>query len=194
MVNDSFVCTNTPSDFPENCIGENLLKKNTVAYLGNTDSGIIQEYDFLETYLKELFTQNVYNIGKLHDKILPSLSGYPHRFHLLGDPETPVWTNVPQNLDVTVTPTTRIVASWQNPTTIKVKVNNLPAGETATVCIMKDTDLSEYEDKCDKCEDLGQECPTLVASHEINLSANELDECLKDYKKDLNWAEVVNLI
>ena len=61
-------------------------------------------------------------------------------------------------------------------------------------CIMKDTDLSEYEDKCDKCEDLGQECPTLVASHEINLSANELDECLKDYKKDLNWAEVVNLI
>ena len=141
MVNDSFVCTNTPSDFPENCIGENLLKKNTVAYLGNTDSGIIQEYDFLETYLKELFTQNVYNIGKLHAKILPSLSGYPHRFHLLGDPEMPVWTNVPQNLDVTVTPTTRIVASWQNPTTIKVKVNNLPAGETATVCIMKDTEV-----------------------------------------------------
>lgn len=165
------ICCNT-ANFAEDCIGEDLLKKNTVAYLGNTDSGVIQEYDFLETYLKELFTQNIYNIGKLHAKILPSLRGDSHRFHLLGDPEMPVWTNVPQNLNVTVSPANRIVASQQEPTTIKVKINNLPTGETATVCIMKDTEVYKVMEISDTEEHWFQCTPLTAGTMHVTVTAH----------------------
>ena len=165
------ICCNT-ANFPEDCIGENLLRKNTVAYLGNTDSGYILEYGFLEEYLKLLFNQNIYHVGKLHAKILPSLWDNPHRFHLLGDPEMPIWTNIPQNLDVTVSPTNRIVASWQEPTTIKVKVNNLPTGETATVCIMKDTEVYKVMEIADTLEHKYQCTPLTEGTMHVTVTAH----------------------
>lgn len=165
------LCCNT-ANFSENCIGENLLKKNTVAYLGNTDSGHTFDYDFLEEYLKLLFTQNIYHVGKIHAKILSVLFNTPHRFHLLGDPEMPVWTNVPQNLNVTVSPANRIVASWQEPTTIKVRVNNLPTGETATVCIMKDTEVYKVMEISDTDEHRFQCTPLTAGTMHVTVTAH----------------------
>lgn len=59
-----------------------------------------------------------------------------YRLHLLGDPEMPVWSAVPQKLEVYVTPTQ--IAAGTN--TITVQITNLPAGEEATVCLMKDAE------------------------------------------------------
>lgn len=59
-----------------------------------------------------------------------------YRLHLLGDPEMPVWSAVPQKLEVNVTPT-QIEAGTN---TITVQITNLPAGEEATVCLMKDAE------------------------------------------------------
>lgn len=59
-----------------------------------------------------------------------------YRLHLLGDPEMPVWSAVPQKLKVNVTPT-QIEAGTN---TITVQITNLPAGKEATVCLMKDAE------------------------------------------------------
>lgn len=59
-----------------------------------------------------------------------------YRLHLLGDPEMPVWSAVPQKLEVYVPPTQ--IAAGTN--TITVQITNLPAGEEATVCLMKDAE------------------------------------------------------
>ena len=64
-----------------------------------------------------------------------SMADY-YRLHLLGDPEMPVWSAVPQKLEVNVTPT-QIEAGTN---TITVQITNLLAGEEATVCLMKDAE------------------------------------------------------
>ncbi len=165
------------ADFTENCIAENFLKKNSIAYIGNTDAGITEEYNIFKYFLSTLYSNShgKKSIGYIHSKILPfvlgNMHGY-HRLHLLGDPEMPVWTNVPQNLDVTVSPTNRIVASWQEPTTIKVRVNNLPAGETATVCIMKDTEVYKVMEISDTDEHRFQCTPLTAGTMHVTVTAH----------------------
>lgn len=66
-------------------------------------------------------------------------------------------------------------------------------------CIMKDLESTEEAHKCEICEDIicenedMEECPVLVGSHEINLSEEECEDMLDCYKKDMPWAEVINL-
>lgn len=133
------------ANFSSDCIAKSLLKRNTVAYIGNTDSGELIEYKMPDIYLPELYSTNYlnrkYSIGHLHAKILKSIVIYPHRFHLLGEPEMPIWTNTPQNLDIRISPTIPVFANSQIPVPIKIKINNLPINEIATVCIMKDTEI-----------------------------------------------------
>lgn len=73
-----------------------------------------------------------------------------YRLHLLGDPEMPVWSAVPQKLEVYVTPTQ--IAAGTN--TITVQITNLPAGEEATVCLMKDAEAYTGDDKRHKTAQL----------------------------------------
>ena len=56
--------------------------------------------------------------------------------HLLGDPEMPVWSGIPQELEVSVTPAQMEAGT----SAITVQIANLPAGEEATVCLMKDAE------------------------------------------------------
>lgn len=161
------------ANFSEECIGESFVKKNTLAYLGNTDYGIIEDYDMHKFFLEELYSKGNHIIGNIYTKILyRNKYESPHRFHLLGDPEMPIWTNIPQNLDVTVSPTNRIVASWQEPTTIKVKVNNLPTGETATVCIMKDTEVYKVMEIADTLEHKYQCTPLTEGTMHVTVTAH----------------------
>lgn len=129
------------TNFSTDCIGENFLYANTIAYIGNTDIGWRNEHFLIRTFLQNLYTNNsLYNIGAIHLNLLRELTK-SHRLHLLGDPEMPIWTNVPQNLNVSITPNDFIIANFQSPTEFKIKVNNLPEGETAVACIMKDDEL-----------------------------------------------------
>ena len=164
------------ANFIDNCVGENFLRRNTIAYIGNTDVGWRDEYPLVETFLFNLFTRKEsFHLGFIHCKLIFDLSKLYrtfHRLHLLGDPEMPIWTNVPQNLDVTVSPATRIVASWQEPTTIKVRVNNLPAGETATVCIMKDTEVYKVMEIADTLEHKYQCTPLTEGTMHVTVTAH----------------------
>ena len=60
-----------------------------------------------------------------------------YRLHLLGDPEMPVWSNVPQNLDVVVTPDTIQACSAE----ISIQVCNLPESEEAVICLYKEPEV-----------------------------------------------------
>lgn len=61
------------------------------------------------------------------------------RYHLLGDPEMPVWSAVPQELDVEVSKSIR----YDKKHVVSVRISNLPAGEEAVVCIEKATECYE---------------------------------------------------
>lgn len=68
-------------------------------------------------------------------------------------------------------------------------------------CLMEEDvefDKNEYEHKCEYCEGLmseggREECPVLVTSHEVNLSEEDCEDALNDYRKDMPWAEVISL-
>lgn len=82
------------------------------------------------------------------------------------------------------------------------KVNKYLNDMYESKCLLDDNiefDKEEYCDKCEYCESLRgngemEECSVLVTSHEEDLTEKECEEALEDYKDDLNWAEVVNLI
>ncbi|MBQ8593239.1 MAG: VCBS repeat-containing protein [Bacteroidaceae bacterium] len=131
------------ANFSQDCIGWGLLKKgNTVAYIGNSDAGWSNEDYLFESALTQLFTEETKNnIGYIHLKLIKHKSyGQRHRLHLLGDPEMPVWTDVPKVLEVSVSPEST-VAHHNETTEIEIQISNLPEGEAATVCIMKDTEI-----------------------------------------------------
>ena len=67
-------------------------------------------------------------------------------------------------------------------------------------CLLGDIDIDEEEfsHKCEYCESLigegdMEECPVLVTSHEVNLTEEDCNDILDDYKKDIPWAEVINV-
>lgn len=133
-----------PAKFTEDCIAEHLLTNphgGTVAFIGNANIGYVTEYSQYDLFLKALYDNKINTLGALYNKMLYSNNGIYsfseyYRLHLLGDPEMPVWSAVPQKLEVNVTPT-QIEAGTN---TITVQVANLPAGEEATVCLMKDAE------------------------------------------------------
>lgn len=137
-----------PGRVDKDCIAEHLLKKThggAIAFLGNTDVGWGNEYIQLREFLnvafnKTLFSKEQYSLGYIHSKVINiyHLINWSDddcwRLHLLGDPTTLMWTSTPKNLQVTVTPNS--INSGENEITVTVK--NLPTGQQATICLMKD--------------------------------------------------------
>lgn len=131
----------TPADITKDCIAEHFLNNpdgGAVAFIGNTDIGRSGEYTQFQRFCDELYKTSSsatkrYDLSILHTKASGSLSEYYCSLHLFGDPEMQVWTGVPQNLNVSVTP-----SSIQNGSaTITVTINNLPNSQTAMVCLQK---------------------------------------------------------
>ena len=72
-------------------------------------------------------------------------------------------------------------------------------------CLLGDVEINkeEFSHKCEYCESLiceslmadgeMEECPVLVTSHEVNLTEEDCNGILCDYKKDMPWAEIVNI-
>lgn len=82
-----------------------------------------------------MYKDGIQSLGMIFGTMFFGWTEY-YRLHLLGDPEMPVWSAVPQKLEVNVTPT-QIEAGTN---TITVQITNLPAGKEATVCLMKDAE------------------------------------------------------
>ena len=131
----------TPADITKDCIAEHFLNNpngGAVAFIGNTDIGWASEYLQYQRFCNELYKTSSsatkrYDLSILHTKASGSLSEYYCSLHLFGDPEMQVWTGVPQNLNVSVAP-----SSIQNGSaTITVTINNLPNSQTAMVCLQK---------------------------------------------------------
>lgn len=128
-----------PAKFTEDCIAEHFLTNpsgGAVAFIGNADVGWSSEYKQYRRFLQALYNDGFQELGVLLGTMFQNYIGDFYRLHLLGDPEMPVWSAVPQKLKVNVTPT-QIEAGTN---TITVQITNLPAGEEATVCLMKDAE------------------------------------------------------
>lgn len=128
-----------PATFNEDCIAEHFINNpngGAVAYMGNADRGWDNEYRQLDRLLKALYSnESIYhNLGYVFQATIGSRNSDNCRLTLLGDPEMPVWTAVPQTLNVSVTPNT--ITNGEN--TISIQINNLPANQEALVCLMKE--------------------------------------------------------
>lgn len=132
-----------PAKFTEDCIAEHFLTNpsgGAVAFIGNANNGYADETYQYKNFLVALYSKQIYHIGTILNQMInyndfSTIHEY-YRLHLLGDPEMPVWSAVPQKLKVNVTPT-QIEAGTN---TITVQITNLPAGKEATVCLMKDAE------------------------------------------------------
>lgn len=136
-----------PADFSKDCIAERFLNNpngGAVAFIGNSDQGWSDEWLEFQYFMEALFMESnnmhQYSIAlpfqKSYAGISTTLRFTYWRFHLLGDPEMPVWTDTPKNLAVEITPDT--IVNGVN--TIRVRINNLPSNQQALICLMKGTE------------------------------------------------------
>ena len=136
----------SPAQFDKDCIAEHFLNNpegGAVAFIGNANVGYSREYTQYQKFLNTLYGKQISQIGILRTYLDDEARSYRmsdiYRLHLLGDPEMPVWSAVPQEFDVDVT----TGAAPNNQRKISVQIKNLPEGEEATVCLMKDEDFYE---------------------------------------------------
>ena len=128
-----------PANFQYDCIGKHYLSNTNggVAFIGNTDVGWVSEYPQLNGFLTSLYQYGEYNIGNIAQYVLLNYSSSSWKLHLLGDPEMPVWTDVPSNMNVTLS-TTAITIGQQ---TVNVTVSGIPTGTLARICFWKGTEV-----------------------------------------------------
>lgn len=122
--------------YTKDCIAEHFLNNangGAIAFIGNADAGLFSEAGMYKNFINTLFSKSAkrYDLGYAYQ----CSPHYWHncRLHLLGDPEMQVWTATPKDLDVSITPD-RIVNGKNQ---ITIKVNNLPTGQKARICLMK---------------------------------------------------------
>ena len=136
------------ANFASDCVAEDFLQKNTIAFFGNTDVGYRNEYPIFDTFLSSLYSKELkpipqqFSAGYIHLQMLTNgVNTTFHRFHLLGDPEMPIWTDTPKTLYVSITPT-QITTGKSD---VTIQVHNLPKGEMALVCLtdLKDTYITK---------------------------------------------------
>ncbi|MCL1934718.1 MAG: C25 family cysteine peptidase [Candidatus Azobacteroides sp.] len=138
------------ANFAYDCFGKHYIMKQNgggVAYIGNTDVGNSDEHDQLQYFLDALYTTTNhpslgrYDVGSAFQNILRKNYINDWRLHLLGDPEMQVWTNVPQTMTVTTSPSSLQVG--QNSINVTVSNLSLLTGESALICVQKGTEVYE---------------------------------------------------
>ncbi|GHT39340.1 hypothetical protein FACS189437_02420 [Bacteroidia bacterium] len=137
-----------PANFKYDCIAKRYLVNSNgggVAFIGNTDVGWQgEEYqvrDFSNAIYNTAGHPSIgrYDIGSAFQNVCTNTTSQRWRLHLLGDPEMQVWTNTPQTLNVTVSPSAIQVGQRS----VNVVISNLPAGENALICVQKGTEVYE---------------------------------------------------
>ncbi|MDR1370992.1 MAG: C25 family cysteine peptidase, partial [Dysgonamonadaceae bacterium] len=145
------------ANFQYDCISEAYLTNPNgggVAWIGNTDVGYSNEYNQLQAFCDAIYTTSKhpsmarYDIGSAFQNVLNytypvQLYKTDWRLHLLGDPEMQVWTNTPQDFNVTVSPTS--IQTGAHILTVTVSGLTLPSGESALICLSKGTEVFETQ-------------------------------------------------
>ena len=111
------------------------------------------------------------------------------RLHLLGDPEMPVWSAVPQELDVDVSTSMR----YDKKHMVSVRINNLPAGEEAVVCIEKATECYERFFISDNGTHQYVFSPKIGGTMQITVTARNFIPCVKTLNFTVNSQGVINI-
>ncbi|NDW08127.1 C25 family cysteine peptidase [Dysgonomonas sp. 520] len=127
-----------PATFNYDCFGANYLNNSNggcVAFIGNSDDGYYYEHDEFARFIDYLYNDTTcYNLGYVfRNTSKPTNTSGKRRLTLLGDPEMPVWTATPQNLNVTANAT----PSTPGKTNVAVTINGFPSDKKAMLCIMK---------------------------------------------------------
>lgn len=132
------------------CVGKRFMigANGGIAYIGNTHLGWTGDpYRYNRPFISNLYN-NKDNIGKSF--FGAKGSGTPEdsesrwtffALNLAAEPEMQVWTNTPQNLQVT--PSTQGLVTGEN--TITVTIGNLPLGREAVICLQKDDEVYEVK-------------------------------------------------
>ena len=139
------------ANFQYDCFAKHYLMNPNgggISYIGNTDIGWSSEYMQLQYFLDALYITTShptnlkrYDIGSVFQNIIKKGYSSDWRLHLLGDPEMQVWTDVPQTLNVMVTPV--ITQAGQRSVNVKISNLSLPTGETALICLQAGTEVYE---------------------------------------------------
>jgi len=148
----SISCTVTPFNITSNngnngamnC-GEAFTKlpqTGGVAFLGNTGTGFVSLSYLLYESFASFITSDDYHS---HIGVAESMSKYyygnstlAYNHNLIGCPETKMWTDIPQNLSVSTSPSS---LSFGSNNTVTVTLNNLPVDKHAIVCLYKESDI-----------------------------------------------------
>ncbi|MDP8226776.1 MAG: C25 family cysteine peptidase, partial [Candidatus Celaenobacter polaris] len=146
-----------PAAFDYNCIAEHWINNPNgggVAFIGNSRYGWGSPgnplYGYSDTFdqefYKQLFVENIHSIGMtmalaksvyvLYARNENVFRWCEYEINLLGDPEMPVWTDIPQNLLVSH-PDSITVGNCDMTVTVKDGANPL---QNALVCIMQEDD------------------------------------------------------
>lgn len=126
-----------PGNFAVDCIGEHFLfhpQGGAVAFLGNTDAGP-NWYDNLPgDFIENIYKSKAPQLGTCFKSVFDK-NKYSWAMHLLGDPEMPIWTSAPKQMNITAT-----IQKSTNKTYL-LTINGSNIDSTATICISKAKDL-----------------------------------------------------
>ena len=154
-----------PAAFDYNCIAEHWINNPNgggVAFIGNSRYGWgspgnpIYGYSdtFDQEFYNQLYVENIHSIGMTMSLAKSVYVPYArnenvfrwceYEINLLGEPEMPVWTDLPQDM-IVIHPDSIVVGDCDMTVTVKDGANPL---QNALVCIMQDDDVyqTDYTD------------------------------------------------
>lgn len=135
--------------FDKDCVAEHFINNpngGAVAFIGNANVSQPGEYSQYDKFLNGLYESDSLSLGTIFSKMTEPGSyktGYGSstpelmRLHLIGDPEMPVWSAVPQQLDIDA----NVILLDSRPCQVLIQIKNLPEGEKAKVCLLKDKEI-----------------------------------------------------
>lgn len=125
------------SNFSLDCIAESYIKhpnSGCVAFFGNSNVGWAGKKIY-NTFINEVFNNNINIVSELFNLIIKKVNHYD--MAVLGDPLTPVWTNIPKTLVVNIDD----ICNDGGYTLLPISLTNLQEGEVAEVTIRKGDDI-----------------------------------------------------
>lgn len=138
----------SPGMFNRNCIVEHYLNNPNgggVAAIASSVDSYPSERECFRRFFMEAYSPTITlnrNIGIIHDMSISSNNSFNKRKnHLFGDPEMPIWTNIPRQLTVSVTPNSISTTNSE----LTVNVSNATYGGDLTVCVFKKGDIYERQ-------------------------------------------------
>ncbi len=137
-----------PNDFQKDCFSEYYINNPNgggVAFIGNTAHGWGGEWSAFQRFCDVIYNtaghpSSGYNLAYAFQQS-PGDADHRKRLNLLGDPEMPIWTNIPDTFAVSYFPDT--VSNINN--SLGITIGNLVDSIDVTVCLFKENEVYAYQ-------------------------------------------------